>query len=307
MSLETDLLLDRRRLKRRLNLWRVLAIGAAALFLLVLVGRAAGTAGLSLGSHITRVTVSGIMTEDHKLLEAVDAMATDSSVVAVIVSIDSPGGTVSAGESLYNSLSRVAAAKPVVAVMNGTAASAGFMIAMPAARVYARGSTLTGSIGVILETFEASGLLGHVGVGAEAITSGPLKDQPSFTHPLSPEGRDYLHALVSDMFDQFVAKVASGRHLDDARVRELADGRAYTGNQALKLGLVDELGGEREARSWLEKERHIAAGTPVEDLRLGSVFDRTVGASLSGLVPSWLTQSPVRPGAWAIWQGAVAN
>ena len=307
MSLETDLLLDRRRLKRRLTLWRVLAIGAAGLFLLTLVIRASGSAGVSLGSHITRVTVNGVMTEDHKLLDAVDALARDRSVTAVIVSIDSPGGTVAAGESLYTALSRVGASKPVVAVMNGTAASAGYMIAMPAARVFARGSTLTGSIGVLLETFEASGLLGRVGVGAEAITSGPLKDQPSFTRPLTPPGRDYLHALVNDMFDQFVAKVVTGRHLDEARVRELADGRAYTGKQALALGLVDELGGEREAREWLEHERHVAPGTPIEDLKMGTLFDRAVTASLSGLVPSWLTSTAIRPGAWAIWQGSVGD
>ena len=163
--------------------------------------------------------------------------------------IDSPGGSVAGGEALHDAIGRVAAKKPVVAVMGGEAASAGYMIAVPAARIFAREATLTGSIGVLLETGEASGLLGKIGITADAITSGPLKDQPSFTRPLTDQGREVLQALVMDMYDQFVGMVATGRHMDPARVRELADGRAYTGRQALKLGLIDAIGGEREARA----------------------------------------------------------
>jgi protease-4 len=116
-------------------------------------------------------------------------------------------------------------------------------------RIFAREGTLTGSIGVLLETGEVSGLLKTLGIDAEAITSGPLKDQPSLIRPLTPEGRDVLHGLVMDMYDQFVGMVAAGRHMDAARVRELADGRAYTGRQALQLGLVDAIGGENVSGS----------------------------------------------------------
>ena len=148
-------------------------------------------------------------------------LADNANVKALIVAIDSPGGSVAGGEGLHDAIARVAAKKPVVAVMGGVAASAGYMIAVPAARIFAREATLTGSIGVLLETGEVSGLLKSIGVNAEAITSGPLKDQPSFTRPLSPQGRDVLQGLVMDMYDQFVGMVVSGRHMDDARVREL--------------------------------------------------------------------------------------
>ena len=171
-------------------------------------------------------------------------LADNDRVKALIVAIDSPGGSVAGGEGLHDAIAHVAGKKPVVAVMGGTAASAGYMVAVPAARIFAREGTLTGSIGVLLETGEVSGLLKTIGVSAEAITSGPLKDQPSFTRPLTPQGRDVLQGLVMDMYDQFVGMVANGRHMDAARVRELADGRAYTGRQALKLGLVDAIGGE---------------------------------------------------------------
>lgn len=314
MSLETDLLLDRRRLKRRLTLWRVLAIAAFCLFALVLVGRGVRLFGLGgPGVHIARVSVTGVMTEDRRLVEAVDRLATDKSVPAVILYVDSPGGTVGAGDSLNVALARVAAAKPLVTVMAGTAASAGYMIAVPAARIFARASTLTGSIGVILETGEASTLLGRVGLTAEAITSGPLKDQPSFTRPLTPEGRAYLHGLVDDMFGQFVAKVATGRHMDEAKVRGLADGRAYTGQQALALGLVDQIGGERDAREWLERERKLSVGLPVRDLRVdrGGWMQRAFGSVMQGVVsavlPGWSAALPPAPGAWAIWQGGAAG
>ncbi len=299
VGLEADLLLDRRRLKRRLFFWR-----AAAVLLAIAAVAVAGGGKLRsvAGQHVERVSVTGIITQNRKLIEAVDALGKYASVAAVIVSVDSPGGSVSGGESLHNALVKLAAAKPVVTVMGGTAASAGYMISLPAARIFASDATLTGSIGVILETGNAAGLLDKLGLSAEAIISGPLKDQPSFTRGLTPEGRTYLQALVMDMYGQFVTMVATARHLDESRVRELADGRAYTGRQAHGLGLVDEIGGEPEARAWLERERQVAATLPVQDLKLGSLYERTIGATLDGLWPSALTQLVPQPGAWALWR-----
>ncbi len=308
MSLETDLILDRRRLKRRLNLWRVLAVAAGTLALIAVV--APRTSG-GLGRHVARVNVTGVITEDRKLIESVAALAKDGNVPAVIVSIDSPGGSVAGGESLRGALLRVAATKPVVAVMRGTAASAGYMVALPAARIFARDATLTGSIGVILQTGEVSGLLNRLGVSADAITSGPLKDQPSLTRGLTTQGRDYLNGLVADMCDQFVGMVAEARHMDTAQVRTLADGRAYTGRQAQKLGLVDEIGGEVEAREWLARERGVPATVPAEDMKPGTLYGRTIGATLAGFaqqaVAGAFAPSVAQAGAWAIWQGAAAE
>jgi protease IV len=186
MSLETDLLLDRRRLKRRLVFWRVFAVVALVVAALG-VFRGAGLAPR--GAHITRVSVDGLITEDRKVTEAIDKLADDSQVKAVILSIDSPGGSVSGGETIHDAIARVAAKKPVVVTMGGLAASAGYMIAMPANRIFAREATLTGSIGVLIETGEISGLLGKLGIGPEVIRSGPLKDEPSLVRPLSKWSR----------------------------------------------------------------------------------------------------------------------
>jgi protease-4 len=302
MSLESDLLLDRRRLKRRLVFWRVFSV------LALVVAALAGVRGVGfphLGAHIARVTVNGLITEDRKLTEAIDGLADDSQVKAVILSIDSPGGSVSGGETLHDALVRVAARKPVVAVMGGLAASAGYMIAVPANRIFARDSTLTGSIGVLLETGEVSGLLGKLGIGAEVVRSGPLKDEPSLVRPLSPAGRDVLQGIVNDMYDQFVGMVATGRHMDPDKVRALGDGRAYTGRQALALGLVDAIGGEREARAWLAADKGVSDSLPVEDLSLSGYASRALSGQLGGMLQilwkTLISQSLSLDGAWAVW------
>ena len=302
MSLESDLLLDRRRLKRRLNFWRVFAV--LALVVAALVGfRGAGLAPG--GAHIARVSVSGLITENHKVTEAIDALADNNQVKAVILAIDSPGGSVAGGETLHDAIARVAAKKPVVATMGGLAASAGYMIAVPATRIFARDATLTGSIGVLLQTGDISGLLGKIGVDAEVVRSGPLKDEPSLVRPLSPAGKDVLQGIVNDMYEQFVQMVVTGRHMDEAKVKALADGRAYTGRQALGLGLVDAIGGEREARDWLTADKGIAAGLPVEDVSdsgLGSrAFSGELGLMLQDVLKTLISQSVRLDGAWAVW------
>jgi protease-4 len=261
---------------------------------------------LGLGPRVARLVVSGLITDDRKLDEAIGKLADNASVKALIVSIDSPGGTVAGGEGLHDAIARVAAKKPVVAVMGGTAASAAYMIAVPAARIFAREGTLTGSIGVLLETGEISGLLKMIGVNAEAITSGPLKDQPSLIRPLTPQGRDVVQGLVMDMYDQFVDMVANGRHLDAARVRELGDGRAYTGRQALKLGLIDAIGSEHDAREWLAQQKGVSADLPVEDVVTKSLTSRALSESLGWVLDAlWknlFSQGVILDGSRLVWQ-----
>jgi protease-4 len=302
MSENLDLVLDRRRLRRRVRFWRVVAALAVIVTATVAIRSSGAFSG---GPHVTRVSIDGLITDEPKLLSAIRAAGKDKEVRALIISINSPGGTVAGGEALYRAFTAAAANKPVVAVMRGLAASAGYMIAMPANRVFARESTLTGSIGVLMETGEVSGLLGKLGVTTEALTSGPLKDQPSFTRPITPEGRAVLHGLVMDMYDQFVGMVATGRHMVPDKVRALADGRAYTGRQALKLGLIDAIGGEAEARDWLASEKGVSADLPVEDLSVGTLTERLLSSELSPMLgrmwKSVISQSVMLDGPMALW------
>jgi protease-4 len=266
------------------------------------------------GTHVARLSVSGLITDDRKLTEDITKLADDNKVAALIVAVDSPGGSVAGGESLHDAIAAVAAKKPVVTVMGGVAASAGYMISVPAARIFARDSTLTGSIGVLLETGEVSGLLGKLGITSDTIVSGPLKDQPGLGHPLSPAGREVLQGIVMDLYDQFVQIVATGRHMDPEAVRKLADGRAYTGRQALALGLVDQIGDETTARAWLAAQKQVPDSLPVRDVRPPPGWrERVLGASglssgaLVSLVFSALREAMPAPsvrldGAWAVWQ-----
>jgi protease-4 len=303
MGLEADLLLDRRRLKRRLGFWRVLAVLGICAAIGIAFVRGAGPGS---GPHIARVSVAGIILDDRKLDRKIAKLADDGSVKALELYIDSPGGSVAGGEALHDAIALVASRKPVVAVMGGLAASAGYMIAVPAERIFCREGTLTGSIGVLLEAPEFSALLQKLGVQVQVLVSGPLKNQPSLTEPLSPEGRQVLQGLVADMYDQFVGMVAAGRHMDPAKVRELADGRAYTGRQALQVGLVDAIGGETEARRWLAT-KGIPADLPVRDVEEGGLARRLFfgdfGGVLSSLVKIFFSQWVTLDGPWALWQG----
>jgi protease-4 len=309
MSLETDLLLDRRRLKRRLFLWRgfaVLALLAAGLLALTNAHDSFTTR-----EHVARVTITGLITEDRRVNEAIIAAGRDDSVRALIVAVDSPGGTVSGGESLHHAIAGVAAKKPVVAVLGGTAASAGYMIALPAGRILARDATLTGSIGVKLTVPEVSGLMERLGIASQSLVSGPLKDEPNFFQPMTPAGRAAMQAVVNDMYDQFVQMVAKGRAMPETRVRELADGRVWTGRQALALGLVDAIGGEAEARQWLAEARGVSLGLVIRDIDRRGLADRALGESVLGLLgafgKSLLSQPLSLDSAWAVWHPSISG
>lgn len=298
MPLEADALIDRRRLKRGLIVWRVVAILA-----LVVAGIALLPRKIAAGRHIERYRIAGLIGDGQKQIEALDRLRADPGVAAVLLHLDTPGGEVAGGEGIHDAVERLAAAKPVVAVMDGTAASAGYMIAVAAPHIVARASTLTGSIGVILETTNFGGLLGKIGVSTDPLVSGPLKGQPSFDKPLTPEARTVLQGLVGDLFEQFVGIVARGRHMDPAEVRRLADGRAYTGRQAAGLKLVDELGGEAEARAWLSAARHVPASLPVREEDRRPFMARLTAETISELVPA-AEQALHVDGAWALWQPA---
>lgn len=269
MALDSDILVDRRRLKRSLNWWRAAAIIVAVALVYAVVGRVGGLRGQD---HIARLQIDGIIMNDRDRLDALDAITDDRHIRALIVAIDSPGGTVVGGESLYRRLRSVAAKKPVVAVMDETAASGGYMVALGADQIFAHESTITGSIGVLFQTAEVTELLAKIGVKPEEIKSSPLKAQPSPFEKMTPEVRRVTQDVVNDIYDMFVKMTAERRNMAPERARTLADGRIYTGRQAVENGLVDRIGGEDEAIGWLEKERGLPEGLPVRDVKFRGGF-----------------------------------
>ena len=172
----------------------------------------------------------------------------DPSVKAIVIRINSPGGSAAASDEIYQEIMRVREGeKPIIASMADTAASGGYYVASACDEIFASKATMTGSIGVIIGTLEYHEGLAKLGVSMSSITSGPLKDMGAGDRPMTEEERRLFEGMVMDVYDQFVEAVAQGRKMDEKVVRELADGRGYTGRQAHEKGLVDELGTMRDA------------------------------------------------------------
>jgi protease-4 len=275
MSLDADAIVDRRRMRRKLTFWRVFAVLVAigAVIAAAAALRAPGTdvlTGASAGS-IARVTITGLIRTDRQRVEALERLA-KSQAKAVIVHINSPGGTTSGSEELHDSLKRLKEAKPTVVVVDGLAASGGYIAALGADYIVAGETSLVGSIGVLFQYPNFADALKSLGIKVEEIKSSPLKAAPNGFEPTSPEARAAIEAIVMDSYSWFRNLVKTRRQLDDAALDKVADGRVFTGRQGLSLKLVDELGDERAAVAWLAKEKNIDPQTPVRDFRLRDRF-----------------------------------
>ena len=271
MSLDADSIVDRRRIRRKLTFWRVFAV-LLAVCAVVALGAALRVPGSSMltgrtGDSIARVTLTGLIRSDQERVEALDRLSR-SRARAVIVHINSPGGTTSGSEELYSSLMRLKERKPLVVVVDGLAASGGYITAIAADHIVAQETSLVGSIGVLFQYPNVTDLLKTVGVKMEEIKSSPLKAAPNGFEPTSPEARAAIEAIVSDSYAWFRGLVQARRHMDDATLNLVADGRVFTGRQAIPLKLIDELGDERTAVAWLAKEKKIDPKTPVRDYKL---------------------------------------
>ena len=275
MISEAELIVDRRRLKRSLTVWRILAVllalGAVAALL---------WSGRGFENHIARIKVDGLITGDQPTLDLLKKVEETDKVKAVILRIDSPGGTTAGSEAVYDAVRKISAKKPVVAVMDTVAASGGYITALAADRIVARGNTITGSIGVIFSFPEVSRLLNTVGITMEEIKSGELKAEPSPYKPVSEKARAHAMDMVQDGFRWFKGLVAERRKLAAAKVDQLSDGRVFTGRQAKAEGLIDELGGEDVAVKWLQAERKLPEALEVLDWKPPKPFaERVLGAS----------------------------
>ncbi len=273
MSLDADLIVDRRRMRRKLSFWRVATF---VLIVLAIAGAAvlSGNRGNGFGvrPYIARLTISGLIRGDQNRTEQLDRLARSSLVRAVIVHVDSPGGTTAGSEQLFNALGRVREKKPLVVVVDSLAASGGYITALSADHIVAQQTSLVGSIGVLFQYPNVGDLLGKLGVKMEAVKSTPLKAAPDGYEPTSPEARAALDSIIQDSYAWFKGIVRDRRHLDDSQLQTAADGRVFTGHQAIDLKLIDELGDERTALAWLGKDKKVDTNLPVRDYDLHARF-----------------------------------
>ncbi|MGE5534738.1 MAG: signal peptide peptidase SppA [Acidobacteriota bacterium] len=327
MSLDADTIVDRRRMRRKLTFWRVTAIAIA---ILAIVGSGVllaprtdifKTAGAS--GYIARIRIEGLIRDNQERVEALDRLA-KSSAQAVIVHLDSPGGTTAGSQELFESLRAVQAKKPMVVVVDGLAASGAYIAAMSADHIVARDTSLVGSIGVLFQFPNFTEALKTIGIKVEAIKSSPLKAAPNGFEPTSPEARAAIDSLVEDSYAWFKGLVKNRRHMSDDELARVSDGRVFTGRQAIGLKLIDALGNEKTALAWLQSAKKVPANTPVRDYSLNSrfgdltflhvaawMFEAMGLKSLAHRVETWSAVQSVErlnlDGLLALWHPSVSN
>jgi protease IV len=273
MSLDSDVIVDRRRIRRKLTFWRVVAalLAIAAVVILGMIATPGGRGAFTSTGSIARVTIEGLIRSDQDRVEALERLA-NSKAAAVIVHINSPGGTTAGSEQLYDALVQLKAKKPLVVVVEGLAASGGYITAIAADHIIAQQTSLVGSIGVLFQFPNFTDLMKTVGVKVEEVKSSPLKAAPNGFEPTSPEARAALDSLVKDSYAWFRDLVKTRRGMDDALLDKVADGRVFTGRQAVDLKLVDQLGDEKTAVAWLVAQKGIKSDLPVRDFKLAPRF-----------------------------------
>jgi protease-4 len=273
MSFDADAIVDRRRMRRKLTFWRVSAI---LIVLIAVVGAGfalvPGSRLMPATAYVARIKVQGLIRGNQDRVEALDRLA-KSRARAVIVHIDSPGGTTAGSEQLYDSLRQLQAKKPMVVVVDGLAASGAYIAALASEHIVAQDTSLVGSIGVLFQFPNFTDVLKTIGVKMEEVKSSPLKAAPNGFEPTSPEARAAIEAIVLDSYGWFKGLVKDRRQLDDAQLTKVADGRVFTGRQSVPLKLVDEIGNEKTALAWLEKVKGVPASTAVRDVSLEPRFN----------------------------------
>jgi len=277
-----------------------LAIGCLPwliLFVILVSGLAVGGKKVDRGNHIALIRIEGIITAGRSgggfmadsvsgsedIVAEIEKAVKSRSAKAILLRINSPGGSPSGSEEIYNAITRARnSGKPVYVSMGDVAASGGYFIASAADRIYADSSTLTGSIGVIFASADLSELFRKIGYNTQVVKSGKFKDVGSAHRSLTPEERQMLQAIVDDTFQTFVSAVARGRKMNLDDVRKLADGRVYTGNQAKAAKLIDEIGGLHETVAAVGSASGMSGAPKVIEYGKKSFFDVVFDSSSSG-------------------------
>lgn len=248
--------------KRTANILAVILISIVVLsFVMSLIFKVHGSHITSLSpdtlfqasNRIGVVEIKGIISEPRPVIHDLNEFYKDNSIRAIIVRIDSPGGGVAAAQEIYDTLVRIRKKKQIVVSMGTVAASGGYYIACGANEIVAEPGTITGSIGVIMEFFDVGDLLKWAKVKSEVVKSGRFKDIGSPFRPMKPEEKEYLQSVIDDVLMQFKTAVSENRHIPMGKLDKIADGRIFAGDQALKLGLIDKLGGFHTAEELAAK------------------------------------------------------
>lgn len=288
--LSPDTLLERIKLKRAVSIWRLLFFFSIALLVTTLGFK--NNIKHNLPSYIARVTIEGQISQDSYEIRKLQMLINSNQIKAVVLSINSPGGTAYGGEDLYSYINQIAQKKPVVTVIKTIATSAAYMVASPSHHIVARNNSLTGSIGAIVSSPDASIFLDKLGIKFNTIKKGDLKADPSLYHPINEATKKMLLSLIDDNYTTFFNIILKHRKLNQDAITQISDSRIFTGNQAKSLNLIDEIGGEDEALKWLENHKKIIL--PIRDFELKtpeSSFKAFVDKQLLSTTKAWINNS----------------
>ncbi len=262
-ALERDFYEERRRKWRRSAFWRGVFVTLGVFVLLGVLGAFFG-GGPRFGDHIAHVKLQGVIYDDPILDKALKDVEENDNAKALIVSISSPGGTTVGSEAVYERLRKIAEKKPVVSVLGEVAASGGYIAAIGTDHIIARGNTITGSIGVIMEYPDMTDLLDKIGISMQTIRSSDIKGGPSPFRKSTPEARAAEQALIEESYVWFRSLVEERRGLSGQQLDTVADGRVFTGRLALDLGLIDAIGGFDDATAYLDSLDSVESELPVD-------------------------------------------
>ena len=224
-----------------------LFLGGISLLVSSLISQSTRTDIFSSKEGVGIVELKGLIVSSEQVLKHLTEFRNNSDIKSIVLRIESPGGAVGAAQEIYQEIKRTSAVKPIVASMGSMGASGGYYAALGADIILANPGTMTGSIGVIVKFPNLEGLFEKIGYKSEVIKSGPLKDIGASNRPLSEEERTIMQDLIDNVYNQFVRDIATSRSMPEETIFELADGRVYTGEQALELGLIDKLGNFTDA------------------------------------------------------------
>lgn len=303
MALNADTLLDRIHLKNQAQRWRIVAlvVGLLAALFIARDFKDLGN-GLAGDAHIARFTVDQIIFDDPKRSEFLKEIAEDEDAKALILRIDSPGGSTVGSEELYLDIKKIGKTRPVVCTLRSFAASGGYLAALGCDYILARQGTLTGSIGVILQTAEISDLAEKLGIKPITVRSGELKGAPTPFNEFTAKERKMLEGVIGSFYTYFIDLVAKERELTEKQVDAIRDGRVFSAQQALEINLIDGIGGEEEALEWLANERKIDTTLKIRDRKVPSnkkgleklldeyataIIPQNLMVRLDGLVSIW--------------------
>ncbi len=268
MSLDWQILEENKKKSFKKGLWRgifisIILVGIFFLF--------ANFNNLSSNfPHIARISISGIIYDNNKLVETINDLSENENVKSVFVKINSPGGTVVGSESLYIAIDRLSHIKPVIALMGEVATSGGYIVALASNHILARQNTLTGSIGVIIEYQNFSELSNKIGITIDSIKSGKIKGGQNPLSPFDPLVKNNDQKLVDYSFDWFISLIKNNRNIDQNVIDLVSDGRTLTGGMAMDLGLIDGIGSEKEALKYLETNYPSIKGLKIIDIEIPS-------------------------------------